>query len=75
MHLSIERVTNLIVTVKEIPLSEITAVSDELLVYKELEASQLKKVGVLCLYQTLINSQSYVLVKEPYTATLEESSL
>ena len=45
-------------------------ISQELLIYKEIESIEEKIEGILALYQTQIDFNSYLLIKEPYTHSL-----
>jgi hypothetical protein len=61
----------LAVSIKDIPMSFMDLISQELLVYKELEERKVDIWGVLALFQSQIDFNSYLLVKEPYTQTLQ----
>ena len=71
MYLGEENSSKMIVSIKEIPMSHMGKISEELFVYKELEAKDERVEGLLALYQTQIDFNSYLLIKEPYSMTLD----
>ena len=50
-------------------MSHMGKISEELFVYKELEAKDQRVEGLLALYQTQIDFNSYLLIKEPVSYT------
>ena len=70
MYLGEENHSKMIVSIKEIPMGQMDCISKELFVYKELECKDERVEGLLALYQTQIDFNSYLLIKEPFTTTL-----
>lgn len=73
-YLALENVAGVLVSIKEIPITYMDRIPQELLIYKELEASNRegnRLEGILSLFQTQIDFNSYLLIKEPYTLPLK----
>lgn len=70
IFLAVEKTASLLVSIKETSVRQMSSISEELLVYRELEEKQLHVDGLLQLYQTQIDRDSYLFIKEPYTQTL-----
>jgi hypothetical protein len=70
MFLAMENSAGAIISIKETSVRQMAAISEELLVYREMEEKRLRVEGILELYQTQIDRDSYLFIKEPYTSTL-----
>lgn len=66
-----EYLLGLMVSIKEVPIVFMSRISAEILAYKQLEEAggSLKK-RFLSLYQTQIDKDSYLFIKEPFSTTL-----
>jgi len=58
-----ENQSGLVVMIKEISLVHMEHISEELLIYKELELREINDSGILDLYQSHIDRDSYLLIK------------
>ena len=66
-----ECLLGLMVSIKEVPIVFMSRISAEILAYKQLdEAGGNAKKRFLSLYQTQIDKDSYLFIKEPFSTTL-----
>lgn len=72
LSLAVERTANVMVSIKEVPVRRMEDISEELLVYREMEERRVRVEGVLDLYQTQIDRDLYLFIKEPYTLSLAQ---
>lgn len=70
MFLALENSASAVISIKETAVRHMASISEELLVYREMAEKRVRVEGILELYQTQIDRDSYLFIKEPYTATL-----
>ena len=72
IFLALEKTTGQAVSIKEVQVRFIDCISEEMMTYRELDAKHASVEGILELYQTQIDRDSYLFIKEPFTASLME---
>lgn len=66
-----ESLLGLVVSIKEVPIVFMSRISAEIVAYKQLdEDGGSAKKRFLSLYQTQIDKDSYLFIKEPFSSTL-----
>lgn len=71
LSLAFESLLGLVVSIKEVPIVFMSRISVEIVAYKQLdEAGGNAKKRFLSLYQTQIDKDSYLFIKEPFSSTL-----